>query len=188
MSELNSPTVLTFCDWGPHLASRAFPPHLNPVVLGAWKLARVRSKVDVLGATATRGAWARKSWHLGFECWLLGTSWTRGPARRLRATQGPSWGYSKVNLQQTCQFLTTNFRKMAPRTRKRLSRERGQFSERATFEERVQLSQMWPSSVKKGERATFEESNFGLKRASFEDRRQHSEIEDNFRSEGNFRR
>jgi hypothetical protein len=77
---------------------------------------------------------------------------------------------------------------MAPRTRKRLSRERGQFSERATFEERVQLSQMWPSSVKKGERATFEESNFGLKRASFEDRRQHSEIEDNFRSEGNFRR
>ena len=44
---------------------------------------------------------------------------------RLRGTtQGPSWGYSKVNLQQTCQFLTTISRRMAPSTMKRLQ-ERG---------------------------------------------------------------
>jgi len=40
------------------------------------------------------------------------------------ATQGPSRGYSKANLQQTCQFSRTISRKMAPRTRKRLQ-ERG---------------------------------------------------------------
>ena len=37
----------------------------------------------------------------------------------LHATQGPLWGYSKVNLQQTCQFLTTISLKMAPRTGQR---------------------------------------------------------------------
>ena len=41
-----------------------------------------------------------------------------------RATQGPLWRYSKVDLRQTCQFLTIISRKMAPRTRKRLH-ERG---------------------------------------------------------------
>ena len=38
-------------------------------------------------------------------------------------TQGPLRGYSKVNLQQTCQFLTTISRKTAPRTRKRLQEQ-----------------------------------------------------------------
>ena len=50
---------------------------------------------------------------------------SRAHAGHPRTTQGPSWGYSKVNLQQICQFLTTISRKMAPRTRKRLQ-ERGQ--------------------------------------------------------------
>jgi hypothetical protein len=34
----------------------------------------------------------------------------------------PSWGYSNVNLQKICQFLTTISHKMAPRTRKRLQK------------------------------------------------------------------
>ena len=32
------------------------------------------------------------------------------------ATQGPSWGYSKVNLLNICHFLAINTHKMAPRT------------------------------------------------------------------------
>ena len=35
-------------------------------------------------------------------------------------TQGPSWGYFKVNFHQGCQLLTKNQNKMAPRTGKRL--------------------------------------------------------------------
>jgi len=34
---------------------------------------------------------------------------------RQRTTQGPSWGYSKVNFHQVCQLSTTISHKMAPR-------------------------------------------------------------------------
>ena len=38
------------------------------------------------------------------------------PKWRHQATQGPPWGYLKVNFQRPCQFLAINAHKMAPRT------------------------------------------------------------------------
>ena len=67
--------------------------------------------------------------HLWYDAWAalsgpLSTCTSNLNATAGAPTQGPLWGYSKVNLQQTCQLWTTISRKMAPRTRKRLQ-ERG---------------------------------------------------------------
>ena len=74
-----------------------------------------------VGSEGRRGRWGTPTMHFKYVYII-----------ESRPTQGPSWGYFKIDFYQVCQLLTTIRIKMAPRTGKRLQ-NRGWDTPRRAF-------------------------------------------------------